>query len=309
MGRHAAIYRTLAHLHGAGIPWPQAVESATGGAGEWSGVRDRLSKGASVAQAFEPVADALDTALLKAGETSGGLQGALAELASTHEDAARRRAVRRTRAAYPVVLAHVAALLLPLPDLLAPSPRVGAALAWSLLVLAPVYAVMGLLRWADRRTRPPPDPVATPPKPLPAVGPFAARVEEADARALEALARLHDAGVPMDEATRLAARAGWGGRAAVDLHVARGRALCGEDVGGAWSVVPAELGARLRAAEHAGELAKEARATASDLRFRADQRSQRAIAALPVLLMALVGGVIAWRVISFYVDYYGRIGL
>ncbi len=306
MGRQAAIFRSLAHLHGAGIAWPQAVESATGGVAPWSRVKDDLAAGKSVAQAFEPVADALDTALIKAGETSGNLQEVLGEIAASHEARDRRRSERRTRAAYPIVLAHVAALLLPIPDLLAQPANVGGAIGWAALVLLPVYAAMAILRWSDRRGRPPVDPVATPPKPLPLVGPFAARVEEADARALEALARLHDAGVPMDETARLASRAGWGGRAAVDLHVARGRALCGEDLAGAWGAMPSEISSRLRAAEAAGELSREARATSSDLRFRADQRSQRTLAALPALLMLLVGGVIAWRVLSFYVAYYSR---
>jgi type II secretory pathway component PulF len=302
------VYRALAHLHGAGIPWPQAVESASGGGPEWTAVRDRLAKGASVGQAFEPVADPLDAALLRAGETSGSLQATLGEIAAAHEAQDRRRQLRRTKAAYPIFLAHVAALLLPIPDLLGPAPRWGSAIGWVALVLLPLYAVMGLLRWADRRARPPDDPIAAPPKPLPFVGPLAARVEEADARALEALARLHDAGVPMDETARLAARAGWGGRAAVDLHAARARVLTGQDVAGAWSLVPPELAARLSAAERAGELSKEAAANADDLRFRADQRGQRTLAALPVLLMLLVGGAIAWRVLSFYLGYYSRIG-
>jgi type II secretory pathway component PulF len=258
-----------------------------------------------VAQAFAGLLDPLDVALLRAGEASGGLERTLREAADQHDLEASRRSRRRAASLYPFLLAHLAALLLPLPDWLA--GNVGTALLVTLAVLGPLYLVVGLLVLGDRRSRPPTG-ASRPPRPPPHVGPFAAAVEERDARALVALARLHDAGVPLDESVELSMRAGWGGRAACDLVRARERVRGGESLAGAWRELPQHLATSLAVAEQVGEVGAAARRAAVALQDSAEARRTRIAAVFPVVLMLLIGAVIAWRVFSFYGGLYARLG-
>jgi type II secretory pathway component PulF len=285
----ASLYRGLAALHRAGIPWPEAVRTASGGDPRFAPVADALGRGTDPATAFAPVLDPLDVARLRAGSQGGALDRVLSEMAQDHESEARRRRERRAAAAYPVLLAHVAAVLLAVPDVLAGRPLQG--LLWTVAVLSPVY----VLAWLSRHR-------------LVAWGPWRSALEEADARALEALGHLHDAGVPLPETLDLASRAGAGGRVAHDLERARLRVARGQDLAGAWSEIPPGLALRLSTGERAGALGDAARGAASELRFAVEMRRKRLAAVLPPLLILAVGLVIAWRVISFWSGLYGGLG-
>ncbi|MHC5011815.1 MAG: type II secretion system F family protein [Planctomycetota bacterium] len=304
MTSSASFFRSLASLHRAGIPWPQAVDSAAAGSARYGGVQRALQRGASLGEALDPVVDPLDAALVRAGEQDGSLESVFQDIAEMHESAARRRRERWVGLTYPLLLAHLAAILLPLPDLIQGRP--GAALLWAAVVLLPVYAFLLWQRAQDRRERPRPDRKGSPP-PVSTMGPWRNRVEEADARALDALGRLYDAGVPIREGIDLAMRAGWGGRAALDLEAAGRRLDRGEDLAGAWSHLPGEYANRLRTGEESGNLGEAARRAADELRFGVDMRRKRTAATLPTVVLLVLGGLIAWRVISFYAGMYGNL--
>src|SRR5262245_7586127 len=136
--RLAATYRSLGHLHGAGIGWPEAVEKATAGDPRFDGVADALRGGEPVVTAFSGVLPPIDVAAIRAGEASGNLEKTLMSLASRHdqEDALERD--RSAATAYPIFVAHLAAILMPIPDLAQGNYR--SAIGWAAVVLVPFYA-------------------------------------------------------------------------------------------------------------------------------------------------------------------------
>jgi type II secretory pathway component PulF len=283
----STVYRSLAAYHRAGVPWPEALESATDGEA-WRPAVEALRRGVAPAEALTPLVPPLDVAGLRAAETSGRMEEALASLASLHEEEDRRRRERRTALLYPLFLAHIGAVLLPVPDLVA--GRVGRGLLWSLLVLVPVYAALLFGRLARRG----------------GVLVTRAGVEEADARALRGLGWLHEAGVPFGTALPLAARAGAGGRVARDLDRAAQRVSDGLPIAGAWRETPPEVAAALTTGETTGTLADALERSASSLDESAVLRRRRLAAVLPPVVVLGVGLVVAWRVISFYAGYFSR---
>ncbi len=300
----APVYRTLAAMHRAGIPWPRAVQSATLDDARFVTVRRDLETGRTLSEALGGIVDPLDRALIEAGEKDGSLDTTLDRLAERHEDARRRGRELRARQAYPVYLAHVAAVLMALPDVI--QSHTLAAVGWAALVLVPVWTWLLLQRrflGAERR----PATSGDPPAPPPLVGPLRSRVEEADARALEALGRLYEAGVPLAEATPLALRAGWGGRAALDLATLRDRVRRGDDVAGAFRHLPPDLAGRIAAAEESGSLGEALVQIAGELAFDAEVRRKKLHQLLPLVLMLLVGGIIAARLFTFYAQYYSQL--
>ena len=113
-------------------------------------------------------------------------------LSTRHVEADRRARETAAAAWYPMVVAHLGALLLPLPDLLAGRP--GRALLWALAILGPVYLFrlgQHLARRAAERS-----PSQGRRNGVMRLFLTKAAIEEADARALTALGWLHDAGVP-----------------------------------------------------------------------------------------------------------------
>jgi type II secretory pathway component PulF len=291
----ARLYRTLASLHRAGVPWPQALDSA--GRGDWDEASRRVARGEPLSEALAARIGPLDAALLRAGEHNGGTEQVLERLAERHESEARARAERWTALLYPLALAHLGAVLAPLPDLFA--GRVAQGLLWSVALLAPVYAWLGLAAWhrhivaRSRRGA-----LAR----LPAVGPWRSAVEEADARALQVLGDGLDAGLALDETLRFATAAGAGGRVARDLEGAREAVARGERVTARWRGLPEDTLRALRAAEEAGELPTAARREGVRLAFGVEMRRERWRRILPVLLVLAIGAVVAARVIGFYGD-------
>jgi type II secretory pathway component PulF len=284
----AAVYRNLAACHRAGIAWPRSLEESAPGEAPWREAADALRRGEALSDALAGVVPALDAAGLRAAEASGRIEEALASLAAMHEEQDRRARARRTSLAYPVVVAHLGALLLPVPDLVA--GRYGAAIGWALLVLVPVYGLVLLGALAGRR----------------GVPLTRAAVEDADARALRALGWLHEAGVPFSVAIPRAARAGQGGRVSHDLERAGALVAQGRPIAGAWRETPGEVAAQLVTAETTGALSPALERVAADLEESAARRRQRFAALLPVVVVLGLGAVVAWRVISFYAGYLDR---
>lgn len=289
----ADLYRSLAALHRAGVGWPEALASAAPGrlGDAWA----RLDAGRPLSEALAGVAPALDLALLRAGEHSGRLEAVLERLALRHEQEQRLGRARRTALVYPVLLAHIAAVLLPLPDVML--GRASAGLLWSLGVLLPLY--LGL--WLSRPRRL--GAAGAGRAPPPAVGPWRSAVEESDSRALLALSDALDAGVPLAEGLTLAAQAGGGGRAAQDLGRAREALASGTPLLSSFTALPLAMRERLASAEHAGELPQAARREAERLAFDVTHRRQRWAAILPTVLMLFAGAVIGLRVILFYAEH------
>ena len=290
----SVVYRSLAQLHQAGVGWPEALDAATtADAPRFAAARAGVAQGRPLADSLAPVLPPLDVAGLRAGEASGRLDDALTTLAERHEEERRRDLERRAALAYPLVVAHVAALLLPVPDLVA--GRVGAALGWAALVLVPLH----LLLWAGRAAR-----RAAERDPAAARGLAALRtpaaVEEADARGLTALAWLVDAGVPLLGALPLAARAGAGGRVAADCVAAASEVAAGRPIAPAFRRSPPEVTVPLATGEASGTLTDACRRAAQALADRALWRRRRFAAVLPVAVTVAIGVVVGARVISFY---------
>ncbi len=291
------IYRNLAVLHGAGLPWPEAVERATGARSpRWDEVRDAVSSGTPLSDALVGVVPSLDLAGVRAGEASGRLEENLDALRTRHEREDRRRRETTAAVAYPVVLAHLGALLLPIPDLVAGRPLAG--LCWSLALLVPTHALLlasRLARRAASRPRAPAEDGGLLRRFL-----TKAAVLEADARALEALGWLHDAGVPHLEAVPLAAAAGAGGRVARDLVRAEEAVRAGRPLATAWRDTPEEVRGSLVVGESTGRLGEACAHGAVLLEGLAALRRAKALALLKPLSMIGIGAIVGARLIAFY---------
>lgn len=303
MAVDASLFRSLAALHRAGLPWSQALASAAGRDAGLQTARQRIEGGAALADALAPCVGPLDRALLAAGEASGTLEATLERMAVRHEEEDRLRATRSAALIYPVVLGHVVAVLAAIPDLVAHKGTAWHAPLWFLGILLPLYAVLWTLR--PRRLRGA-HPGTRPPR---AGGLRRSAVEEADARSLLALAEGLDAGLRLDDTLRLAVQTGLGGRVAFDLHRARPRLVAdGLPLHTAWRALPEPLAGPLRSAEQAGELSEAARRLAARLGLAVEVRRRKVAALLPLGLLLLVGAAVAARLFSFYADLYGHLG-
>jgi type IV pilus assembly protein PilC len=300
------VYRNLAHLHGAGMAWPQALELAVGKGAPpaWTAACGALAAGATLPDALERLVPPIDVAVLRAGEASGRLEDALTGLAARHDEEERRERERKGEMAYPILVAHVAALVLPIPDLVA--GRVGSAVLWALAVLVPLHTLLALQR-AARRATARGDDLAE--RPLLRLVRGRAAVLEADARALGALGWMHEAGVPWTTSIPLAESSGAGGRAAHDLHDAEALVRAGRPLATAWRRVPPAIASGLVTGETSGRFGEACRHAAADLEGEARMRRARAAALMKPLLVLVLGAIVGLRVILFYSQMYSIVGL
>ncbi len=299
----AVVFKNLAHLNGAGIAWPEAIDTATGrDEPRWLAARDAIARGTPVSEALAPLLPPVDVAGLRAGETSGRMETVLQALARRHEDEDRHRKERRADLAYPVMLAHVSALLMMVPDLV--GGRVGSAVLWAVAVLAPVYAFFAISRAVRRAAE-----RADGSKPPAFGGLFLTRaaVEDADARALYALGWLHDAGVAILESIPLARRAGAGGRVAEDLVSAEAGVREGRPLSGAWRKTPPAVASRLVNGEATGTLTAACLETARLMEEDAAARRKTHAAMLKPIAILVIGVVVGARLISFYSGLYSNL--
>lgn len=293
MANQKAMYRSLASLHRAGVAWPQALESAA--PGRLAAAQKALRDGKPLSEALTGEVDALDIAMIRAGESSGTLEETFARLAQRHDDEARRRAEMRSAVLYPILLAHIGAVLLGVPDLI--QRRYTAALGWAALLMGPCWIWMWLAHKSGRVRH------GRDPKPPRFVHPLnASGIEDADSRALLALADCLDGAVPLPETLRLAARAGAGGRVAADLAFAAVGVQQGKRISEFFKYTPSEIGRSLRVAEDSGDLSRVARECADHFAFSARMRRERIRSILPIFMMLTIGGLIAYRIISFYAN-------
>jgi type II secretory pathway component PulF len=298
--RLASIYRSLAHLHAAAIPWPTAVEKATAGDARFVPVVESLRNGDPLTRAFDGAIPPIDIAALRAGEVSGNLEKTLLDLSTRRDAEAARDRERKAATAYPILLIHFAAVLMPIPDLV--MGNVGAAIGWAAIALVPLYSWI-FYRAAALRAIEGTASGARPPLWTRILWTRAA-VEEADARTLRALGWLEDAGVPRLEAIPLAAHAGAGGRAAEDLVGGYAAVLAGRPLSTAWASIPSDIAAPLSTGEETGRLAEACAHEASALDGTASLRRARAAALVKPLAIILIGIIVGARVFSFYYGMY-----
>jgi len=300
-------YRGLASLLRAGLTVEDAVTSLrrNGTVPEKTArpIEAVVGRGETLSTALATLHDevtAEDVALIEAGETTGRLAENLDRLADIHE--ARRGALRDvfTWCWYPLLLFHFAVLVIPISRLalqgrLTLFDWLGEVLA----VLAPVYAI-GYLVWRFRRS--------------PRLREVADRVPGFGAalrhrrRALFAsvLEAAYEAGVPLSRSVELAGRA---------VHEPRGieagpKIASGTPLAAALSttgLLDAQSVAQVATAEQAGDIAAALRAIAAEERSLAEHGLKRASVGLAALVAIVVGGWIVVYVISFYLNYYGRL--
>ncbi len=299
MDRDAASrYRRLAALHRAGVAWTTAVGDVLG-----PSAADRIRRGSPLHEVLVPDPAPLDRALIEAGDASGQLGDVLERLATRHELLARTRSSAARALAYPLVLAHVGALLMAVPDWVAGRPIAG--LRWSVAVLALAWG----LHAGARHLLSPGAGTGTPRRSVRRRWWNAGRVLDADVRALLALADAHDAGIRLDRASQLAADAGAGGRVAADLVIGADAVRRGRLLSSAWHATPESIRAELVTAEGAGNLSAACRHGAARLGEDATSWRTRIEAMVPTIGLLAIGALIAARLLAFYADMFSRFAM
>jgi type II secretory pathway component PulF len=318
LARRANFFHQLAQLTAAGLGVTGALQqlhrSPPGQeyrAPVAAALRD-LAAGCTFAEALERRGDWLtpfDLAVVRAGEHSGRLEAVLQSLARHHEE--RAALARRLLAdlAYPVLLLHAAALLLPVPELVGQG-GVGAYVFGVLSVLVPLYALAALLgvllshrhaarsrAWMERVLHA-----------LPLVG--AGRRNLALGRCAAALEALISAGVGVLEAWPLAAAAS--GSPALQREVAAWRTALTA------GRTPAELlqqsrcfpelfARQYQTGELSGALDDSLRRLAEYHTGEGALQLRLAAQWFPRLLYGIIAAWIAWKVISFWSGYFDQI--
>jgi len=245
-----------------------------------------------------------DIVLIEAGEAAGRLDQTLERLAKLHT--ARRQAWREliTEAWYPILLVHIAAMLLPVANLgFTRELSLGNWLGRVLAVLLPIYAIFGVVRWYSRTPRGQ-QRVRRFIDVLPGFG-AAARHRRRSTFAL-VFEAAYESGVPVNRCVALAGRAARlpeAEQAATALSSGEGLtktlALA--------QVLPAPLLARVATGETAGEISGAMHWIAVEEGERADALFRRSMSTLGKLLYLIVALWIAWRVISFFGRLYGPV--
>jgi type II secretory pathway component PulF len=282
-GRVGAAARALAQATAAGSPLAEAMEA-----------RPELF-------------DALEAAIVRAGEISGTLAAACRSLARRFERETEFRRGLLAPLAYPAFLVHFAIVALPVPTIV--SGGFGS-YAWT--VGGSLFALYGagiglvVLHFAleeDRR-------YGRLLRSLPMLG-RAMRLL-AYARFARALAALHGAGVAFDRALPVAGEtlgvAAWAAEVRREAAAVRE----GEPLGAAVARLPAvpfEVAAAAEVGEASGSLEETLSRAASDLEDRGCEALARLSKILRVAIFLLVAGWIAARVVLSWMKMYGPLGV
>lgn len=248
-----------------------------------------------------------DVALLEAGEATGHLDANLERLVRLYDT--RRDARRRmlTEALYPLILIHIAALLLPIGRLAMAGQLTPATwLASALKVLGPLWGLWLLVRWLRGRSAVWRARFRKVVDLVPGFGTAARHRRRAlFATVLEAA---YQGGVPVDRALDMAARAAGEPRATTAAAaVAGGSPLSTALVG--TNVLDPRAVTQLQTGEEAGEISQALARIAAEENAAADAALTRSVTASGVVVYLLVVVWIAASVIAFYVAYIERIGL
>ncbi|MHC4549078.1 MAG: type II secretion system F family protein [Planctomycetota bacterium] len=308
------VYAGLAALLRAGVVTGEAVAQLrttgllpdpVGGA-----VAESVSRGRPLSEGLACFPDEIpgeDVAFIEAGEATGRLPESLDRLALYHDE--RRRAARRllTRAGYPLLIYHLAAFLTPLPGAMAADGRLFGPswLVTMVALLLPLYAGVAVVlalqrkergrRWLRRIL-----------SALPGFG--AAARHRRRARLAAVLGAGYEAGIRIDRALELAARAAGEERAlASAAAVAEGTPLAVALA--ATAAVPPRLVGRLRTGEEAGELTGVLDAIAAEESETAEMLYARSMGILARLLYVAVALWVLFYALSTLVKAYSFPGV
>jgi type II secretory pathway component PulF len=317
--RRAELYHQLHSLTGAGVGLIQALEQlqkhppSPSFRAPLQGVIADLNAGATFSEAVlrrGSWTTAFDTALLEAGERSGRLEQAFKLLSDYYTERALVARRLLTDLAYPVFVLHFAVFILPFAEFF----KTGDTRMYLLKtfgVLLPLYGLValgifaaqgrhgepwrafmeGLMRW------------------IPGLG--AGRRDLALARLAAALEALLSAGVGVIEAWDLAARASGSPALARRVAVWKPRLAAG--------LTPAELvresgrfpelfANQYTTGEISGKLDETLRRLHRYYQEEGSRKLQTLAQWAPKLFYLVVAGLIAWRVVSFYLGYFQQVG-
>lgn len=304
-------YFQLATMLSSGITIREALYTL---AGQWKGrpaamlteVADEVSGGRTLSESMDArpaVFSPLAIALVRTAEQTGRLDQNLALIARTMERHRRIRSRIITRLIYPLLLLHLAIFI---PNILI-LIREGLLpfLLRSGVELLPIYVatiVFSFLHLVLRETRLYTEFLLS----LFFIGPILRKL--AFARFARALAALYDAGVPLSHAVDVAAEATANGAIrdplkATSTKMQRGMSLSASVAD--LPHMPALVKDMIATGEHSGSLETTLRKVADYYDDEAEQAALRMAIVIPVVIYMGIVGWIAWKVISFYVDYYG----
>jgi type II secretory pathway component PulF len=266
-------------------------------------VRDGIPMSEALGR-FPDTFPAEDVLLVEAGEATGRLSENLDRLAALPD--ARRRGWRKllTHAAYPLVVLHFAALLMPVSRLAMAHKLTVPNWLWEVLgTLAPLWGLFLLAFYLrrDATWRARFDAV------LERVPGYGAAIRHRR-RAIFAtvLGAAYEGGVPVTSALSIAGRA-------THLPAAEGAAQAidrGDRLADALvptGIFPKTVLAQIATAEAAGELSEALHRIADEEAELADHTFRRAMTVTGVLISVAILGWIGWFVISFYLDRYAQL--
>lgn len=146
----ALLYHNLANLLDAGVPMLRALESCSAGlntklARQFPVLAETIHAGNSLAEAMRrhpKQFDRLDSIAVEVGETSGRLPQALHQLADWYFFTQRLHGIILSGLLLPFLMVHIAAILIPLPQLILGQINLAQYLSTVFLMLLPVYLVI-----------------------------------------------------------------------------------------------------------------------------------------------------------------------
>ncbi|MGH7149392.1 MAG: type II secretion system F family protein, partial [Planctomycetota bacterium] len=250
---------------------------------------------------FDPV----EIAMIRAGEEAGRLAENCSSLASRFEAQHADREEVKTGLRYPLLLLHIALLVLPVQVLL--DHGLGPYLVSSLGAIALLHglrAAFALLNTAyldDPR-------YARVLDALPVVGRL--RRLRAQTRFARTFADLHAVGLPFDRTLVLAGEASGLPERAGDIGLAVHSLRQGAPLTRAISLLPwlpSDLVAAFSVGEQTGRLGETLLRVAVDLDRQAKNSADRMRKVLPLTVYLLVAAWIGWKYVSGWMDYYSQI--
>ncbi len=316
--RRAQFYQQIGQLTAAGVPVVNVLNMLMRNAPDRSFVEPiramlaGISQGGTFADSLRQLGDwtpPFDIALIEAGEHSGRLDAVCKLLADYYEERARLLRQMISDLLYPAFVFHFAVFLYPMISLFTGGTLTGFVLKTA-GVLIPIYIVIGALIYAgqDRRGLEWRGKLEKMLRPVPVLG--KARQSLALARLSAALEALIGAGVNIIEAWDLAASAG--GSPAIQLAVRawKPRVVAGVTPAEAVKGCPLfpELFANLYSTgEVSGQLDDSLRRLHTYYREDATRKLHFLSQWVPRILYFAVAALVAWKVISFYLDYFDQI--
>jgi general secretion pathway protein F len=309
----ASLWRRLSAMERAGIPVQTSIgrliEQGGAGARALGPVAECLKDGVGIGEAFKgaPAISQLEQRLIDAGSRGGRLVEVMDELGAHFED---RAAVKRALVAglaYPVFLVHAAIVLPSIPLLV--SDGVGAFFMAVLTPLAIAYAVIAMLvlGWRALRSANPraADGLVLS---IPLVGAVAGK--RALSSSLDVLRLLYASGVPILEAVEAAASACPNAAVGERFVRIRARMGSGESLAQAFSGerdMPTQVLDLVTTGETSGRLDDLLGRAARALDDEAKLARRALIAGLGVMAFLVGAGIVAYKVISFWAGYFGKI--